>query len=528
MKKTIKSLFVFIGCFVFLILTTINVNTTQKAYAKTEVNHTLGESSVTIIDGSSNLGTKIGSDTDEDYKPSSRKWTGPSTVIKSGNNIFVAWQTGGPKEPDIHNYIVIAVSSDNGSTWIDPFIIVDYDNVMLTCPMFYFNKVGQLYMLFYKNQQGVYALPLYNSSEDLSEIYYDEPFFIGVKNSSFTKPTKLEDGRIAYISGMANKKGSACFIYSNNDGLSYNYGTEIESVAPESARQYSESSLVELSDGRLWALRRLENAVNGGIEQSFSTDGGVTWSVFNSDLPSQIRSPGSRFTMGRLKSGALLFITNAEGMGPVNRYKMTAYLSTDDGKTWPYSLRLDNHLSSYPDFYQDEEGTIYACFDKDRYGEASMRVCIFTENDVKQGEWNSEKAHQLITVMKVNKEYSDIVSVNGAYTKKERVKLGTDIKDVLAKYSKQITVTDENGKEFVLTGTYKINGYDENKEGVYQATFITSLPAKLIDSYSLLEFSIIVESSNGCAGSIPNTVYLLFLIPVGLVFVTIKAIKKKF
>lgn len=531
MKNKIKSLFVLIFC--FLLVGSLTVNIDGVTYAKNGVNHTLRASSVTVIDESSNLETKIDDDTDEDYLPTSRKWTGPSTIIRSGNNIFVAWQTGGVREPDVHNYITVAVSSDNGKTWIDPFIIVDYDGIMLTCPMFYFNNLGQLYMLFFKNQQGVFALPLYNSDGDINEISYDEPFFTGVNNSSFTKPTMLSDGRIAYVSGMANKSGSTCFIVSDNDGLSYNYTTEIQSVAPENARKYAESSLVELSDGRLWALRRLENAVNGGVEQSFSTDGGLTWSVFNSELPSQIRSPGSRFTMGKLKSGALLFITNAEGAGPINRYKMTAYLSTDDGRTWPYSLRLDNHLSSYPDFYQDNDGTIYACFDKDRYGEASMRVCVFTEDDVKQGEWNSEKAHQLITVMKVNKEYSDIVSVNGAYAKKEKVKPGTDIKDVLSRFPKQVTVTDEYGKQYTLNGSYKISGYDANTKGVYKATFVTSLPMKLIDSFGLLEFSVIVDDStdsvsgSGCVANVSNSYYSLILIPIGLVLITIKAKKTK-
>ncbi|MDY6023901.1 MAG: sialidase family protein [Candidatus Borkfalkiaceae bacterium] len=544
MQKAIKHIIFPVMVFLFCAtpLSFIGKGVTE-ANAGSSVNHVLRKEIVTIVDSTTDLSVPLDSSMNKDtetaaaeyetYNPSDRRWCGVSSVIVAGNNIFAAWQTGGDKEPSDYNYITVAASTDGGNTWIDPFMIIDPpEKVMITVPMFYYNDQGQLFLLFFHRANGVYALPIYNADGDLSEITYDAPFSIGVKNSSFTKPTVLSDGTLGYVSGSGDPStNDAAFYRSDDHGISYKKISTMTSDTDKNAKRYAESTLVELSDGRYWAIRRLENAVNGGMEQYFSSDKGLTWTAGESNLPKPFYSPGSRFDMKRLKSGALLLVTNAEGMGSTNRRKMTAYLSEDDGKTWNYSLLLDNYITSYPDIYQTDDGTIYILFDKNRYGEGGIRLCILTEEDIKAGEFISENSRQLIPITKIHEEYADIVSVNGAFEKELRVSKGTTFSELIKNMPSEITVTDEYGNNHVLSGTYFVSGYNGDVDGIYNGTFRTTLPStetvKLQDSFNLLSFKVYVGNANdpndggnksGCGAGIEANSLLLTVIAAGASF----------
>lgn len=479
---------------------TVSVKAEEPMQGKT--NHTVHKDIVTIVDETTQLFTPIASHTDEDYQYFNRRWNGICSVITAGNNIFVAWQTGGVREPDptLLNYIAIAASTDGGNTWIDPFIIIDPvdESVEARVPQFYRNHAGKIYLLFSYSTIGIHCIEFHNMDGDLSDVTYEDPFYIGVSNSSFTKPTLLQDGRIVYWSGTKD----AYLFESTDDGKSFQRTSSVESNAPSNARVFCESVVVEKKDGMLWGLRRLENAVNGGIEQSFSADGGETWTVSQGSLPAPLTSPGSRFAMQRLQSGNLLFITNAAGMGGTNRTRMTAYLSTDDGETWPYSLLLDPLMSSYPDFWQAEDGKIYIAFDKDRYGEGGIRLCVVREEDVIAGEYVSEDAKQLIPVTRMNGDYVDIKSVNGAFPQEATFTVGTELNTILANYKTTITVIDEKGQSHELTGKYRVVGFDKEQAGTYKAYFITDMPATLKDSFSKLEFKITLVEKSGCGSTV--------------------------
>jgi len=66
-------------------------------------------------------------------------------------------------------------------------------------------------------------------------------------------------------------------------------------------------------------------------------------------------------------------------------------LSEDDGKTWPHKLLLDERKNvSYPDSVEDEDGNIYAIYDRSRGAEKEILMARFREEDIIAGE--SEKA----------------------------------------------------------------------------------------------------------------------------------------
>lgn len=492
------------------------------------VNHTLHKKEVTLVNEETILTTSIASFTTEDYNPTSKKWNGMPSVITSGKNIFVAWQTGGVKEPDPDslNYINIAASSDGGLSWKNPYMIIDptEESVEVRVPQFYYNNAGVLQLLYYRTDKGMCRMELYHTNGALEDVRYSNSSPINVNNSSFTKPTVLANGTIMYASAA-----KTTIFTSTDDGASFKKTASIESSSPSDALRFGESTIVEKKDGTLWCLRRLENAIDGGIEQSYSKDGGITWSIASGNLPDPLKSPGSRFTMMRLSSGNLIFITNAAGMGNTNRSKMTAYLSTDDGESWPYELLLDNVMSSYPDVWQDENGLIYAVFDKDRYGEGGMRLCTFTEADLKAGKYESANAHQLLVITKMDNSYADITTIIGNFGYKEPFDCNMDSKEIVASFPTTIKVIDENGTIHELEGSYRISGYKKGEAGKYTVYFTPkNLQTNLKNSFDIFHFeieTIIDEPSDGagCALSIRSSLVLF----VALIPTTFMLIRKR-
>ena len=108
--------------------------------------------------------------------------------------------------------------------------------------------------------------------------------------------------------------------------------------------------------------------------------GGKSWTDGeNTDIP----NPSSRFCLLRLKSGRVLLINQ---MDSKKRTAMTALLSEDDGKTFPYALLLDNgENNSYPDAVQSEDGTIYLIWDRGRQSAREIVCARITEDDILAG-----------------------------------------------------------------------------------------------------------------------------------------------
>ena len=143
---------------------------------------------------------------------------------------------------------------------------------------------------------------------------------------------------------------------------------------------FDEHMIVELKDGQLWMLARTK----AGISESFSADKGATWTP---PQPSAIANVSARFFIRRLASGNLLLVKN----GPVDtrlprRSSMTAFLSSDDGKTWSKGLLLDDRAEvSYPDGIQAPDGTIHILYDWNRHTDAEILLAKFREEDIAAG-----------------------------------------------------------------------------------------------------------------------------------------------
>ncbi len=137
--------------------------------------------------------------------------------------------------------------------------------------------------------------------------------------------------------------------------------------------------IVEKKDGRLWLLARTAY----GIGESVSEDGGVTWPELT---PSNIVHPSARFFIRRLQSGNLLLVKHGSINEQTGRSHLTAFLSEDDGQSWPFSLLLDERERvSYPDGIQSPDGVLYIIYDYDRTGARQILMAVFKEEDIKAG-----------------------------------------------------------------------------------------------------------------------------------------------
>ena len=95
-----------------------------------------------------------------------------------------------------------------------------------------------------------------------------------------------------------------------------------------------------------------------------------------------MRARALGFFIRRLESGNLLLVNHYKTTW---RSRLTARLSTDDGKTWNEGLLLDERGISYPDGVEDEDGVIWITYDRGRTNEGLVLMARFREADVVAG-----------------------------------------------------------------------------------------------------------------------------------------------
>lgn len=167
-------------------------------------------------------------------------------------------------------------------------------------------------------------------------------------------PVFIRNGKRVVVAGHYGlQKGlpKACLTFvSDDDGRTWRRSSLVSTPDHEGGGIHdgkrwnhgaAEPTVIELNDGRLWMLIRTSQDHH---YQSFSEDGGLTWSEA---APSPFYGTITMPTIGRLKDGRMIFIwsnttplpevNNTDGVWEdvfTNRNAIHAALSADDGKTW--------------------------------------------------------------------------------------------------------------------------------------------------------------------------------------------------
>lgn len=324
------------------------------------------------------------------YEFRNRLWQGiPGLERTRQGRLWVTWYSGGSGEgPD--NYVLAITSDDDGQSWTTPRLVVDLPGkVRAYDPCFWIDPLERLWLFwaqsyeFFDGRVGVWAIrcddpdaeePRWSSPQRIANgVMMNKPTVLS--NGAWMAPTAVWDYSEPLLPEMARERFS-------NLTCSLDRGETWTRIggADVPHRQFDEHMVVERRDGSLWMLVRTAY----GIGESFSTDGGRTWSP---GRDSGLGGPGSRFFIRRLRSGRLLMVNHHNF---TKRNNLTAMLSDDDGVTWYGHLLLDERDQvSYPDGVETEDGQIYIIYDRDRYGDREILFAVFTEEDVAQGKMSS-------------------------------------------------------------------------------------------------------------------------------------------
>ncbi len=328
--------------------------------------------------------------------------------IPSGR-LFAVWYAGGDSEC-CENYAMLSISDDNGKSWKSPVAVVDpphpsvraFDSIPWVAPdgrFFWFWAQGcggpHGTAEIYDGIAGVWYSILENP-QDPPEQFRFTPSVRIANGIMMNKPTVLSDGTwclpvslwtnpVYRLHDSLGVKPGCCLVVSEDGGKSFSVRARIEMGHVEGGPVFDEHMFVELSDGTLQVLIR----VNLGVAEAFSYDCGFTWTA--PALSRSISGPNSRFFIRRLKSGRLLLVFNdaeetfsKEKWRP--RERMTAYLSEDDGKTWPHRLLLDERKPvSYPDGVEGDDGFLYLIHDYLRSGGGYIYLSRIAESDILEG-----------------------------------------------------------------------------------------------------------------------------------------------
>ncbi|MBM4083469.1 MAG: exo-alpha-sialidase [Planctomycetes bacterium] len=310
--------------------------------------------------------------------------------------LWTCW-AGGQDGPNA--YLLASYSDDQGKSWRDPVFVIDPQahglKMGTRLGSFWCDPKGRLWLFFHQSV-GMFDGSCSNwyvrcDDPDTEKPVWSEPTYIGF-GASLNKPIVRRNGEWILPVSLWERwhidkpfadcyheldavRGANVFV-SDDEGGHWRYrgGIIFEGSC------FNEHSVVELLDGRLWMLSRGMKAAL----QSFSDDGGKTWKPQSTAFP----HVNSKSVIRRLQSGSMLVIRHGQDMTKATpkRKELTAFLTTDEGKTWSGGLLLDERTGvSYPDIAQAPNREICVHYDRNRGSDAEILFARFREDDLKAG-----------------------------------------------------------------------------------------------------------------------------------------------
>lgn len=142
-------------------------------------------------------------------------------------------------------------------------------------------------------------------------------------------------------------------VVSGDGGRTWRLSTALDIGGAGDHEGAVEPCVVELKDRRLWMLIRTSRSV---LWESFSTDGGLTWSAAAPTKIDSSHSPGHAI---RLQDGRLALAWN-----PTQNQRRELHLafSRDEGATWTPSNCVARGMATYPFLLEKQPGELWVGF----------------------------------------------------------------------------------------------------------------------------------------------------------------------
>ncbi|MEZ0386680.1 MAG: sialate O-acetylesterase [Verrucomicrobium sp.] len=337
------------------------------------------------------------------YSDTARVWQGiPGIERAPKGRLWAAWYSGDIGEGMAGNYALVASSGNEGKSWSKPVVVIEGPKgTAIVDPLPWLDPQGRLWV-FYKQVtpkapgqpdsgfMGTFAIR--TDEPDLAEPKWSAPMLIGEGGTLFGKPLVLPDGRWLapfFVSGRSAWKAQidgkeTGVVVSADAGVTWYWQGGL-SIAPE-LRNFSEATLAPRKDGTLLMAIRTQK----GLYESTSADQGRTWTPGVPMGPFG-EGPATRACLMRLNSGAFLLVYHdpvKSASGKYQRSRITAWLSDDEGRTWPFKLLLNERQRvSYPDAIQAADGRILVAYDLGRYEAADKAILlsVIREEDIRAG-----------------------------------------------------------------------------------------------------------------------------------------------
>ena len=363
----------------------------------------------------------------KEFESGKRMWQGiPGIERTEKGRLFAAWYSGGVTE-QYGNFVVLVKSDDDGKNWTEP-IAVAYNGENSRCydPCVWIDPIGRLWLIWaVMPEYGVYASIC--DDPDASELTFGEVRKIG-SDVMMNKPTVLKDGswlfpiaiwqnNVEVVKGVESDSSErgAYLCKTEDNGKTF---TRLGCPTVENP-SFDEHMALEKLDGTIQNWMRTRE----GICIADSVDGAMTYGKAYK-LP--FVTPDSRFHICRLRSGKLLLVAHKD---TDKRRDLAAILSDDDGKTWKYSLMIDERNSvSYPDVKEGNDGYIYVTYDRERggykksYAESKdfakeILMARITEQDIIAGEIKDPKSKLRVIISKLDHFDGDPDAMYAKYVK---------------------------------------------------------------------------------------------------------------
>ena len=302
----------------------------------------------------------------KNYTEPYRAWQGiPGIARTKGGRTFITFYSGDVKET-YGNYVVL-IKSDDDINFTDAIAVVKKEG-KYRCfdPVLWIDPLDRLWFI-WNVMPSEACMAAICEDPDADELVWSEEFQIG-RGIMMNKPLVLSTGEWLFPialwqldiynefrkSELRDDDVAASYVYKTSDnGKTFTCigGADVKN------RTFDEHMLYEMDNGVLRMLVRLKN----GIADTYSYDRGKTWSKGQT---TSLGGPSSRFFIKKLKSGRVLLINHHKF---TRRNNLTAFLSEDDGKTFPYSFMIDERDAvSYPDAVEMDDGSIYIVYDRER------------------------------------------------------------------------------------------------------------------------------------------------------------------
>ncbi len=314
-----------------------------------------------------------------------RAFTGISSMAVAPNGrLWATWYAGPSPSEDHNNYVVLSTSGDGGKNWKELLVVdPDGDGLRRTFdPEVWISPDGKLRWFWcdrkmpYKNVETDALWMIVVDDPNAEDSKWNSPVYV-TKGVMMCKPLVLSTGEWALPVCTWYSEESSKMVVSSDQGKSWS--VRGGATIPKKERCFDEHMFIERKDGSFKVYSRTRH----GISEAVSTDRGKTWSPLE---PSSIQHPSARFFISRLNSGNLLLVKHGPIDKKIGRSHLTAFISTDDGKSWGGGFMLDARKSvSYPDGQQTADGTIYITYDYKRTSDRNIFFATFREEDVIAG-----------------------------------------------------------------------------------------------------------------------------------------------